>query len=636
MKTILYENLNELPCVGNGRLGAQLLASINNDHLFLNEESVWSAPYVKRNNPVARENINKIRNLLKDGKDFEANNMAQNSLVGIPRDSSYYVSAGQLNIQYFTKNGEFKNPDCYKRELDLETGIITSTFTANSEGPSTADFSNSESGSSISYTRELMASSPANIIALHVAASTPKSVYFKANFDRPEGMSMNYAVSDDTICFTATNAIPFCGMATVTTSGGKVYTQGATVIVEGADEATIYVDVQSAFRYYTYRKNLTASRSVEMWTIDYALKNICMAAAQNYPEMKSAHIQDFYHFWQKINAELNGDDDFDFNINRYKFISSNKKPATLPKPECGLWCDNSENGTNKRICVSPESTYSIWLNDIKTIPNYKKFYKSLYKHGIKTARVMYKVEGVAIHNYVDVWGDTAPIGWLEDGIAPLGAVEICKSIREYYEANLDIKFLKKNYKFLLNTCRFFAEVLVKKDDKYILTPSVKDGKIVESNSDDLEVIREAIRILFASAVDLNKNVNTNFFNLLREIYNSLGQEYSLSLDVEPTCAIITAMTASKICASCYENGVIKINLFPEMPSGSGKIEGLPLYGNLRFSAEWNDGSIQAAKVTAVANTNFCTEIELTYNGKTYQTKMTGDSLSLMNLLPSTI
>ena len=96
------------------------------------------------------------------------------------------------------------------------------------------------------------------------------------------------------------------------------------------------------------------------------------------------------------------------------------------------------------------------------------------------------------------------------------------------------------------------------------------------------------------------------------------------------------MTASKICASCYENGVIKINLFPEMPSGSGKIEGLPLYGNLRFSAEWNDGSIQAAKVTAVANTNFCTEIELTYNGKTYQTKMTGDSLSLMNLLPSTI
>ena len=144
----------------------------------------------------------------------------------------------------------------------------------------TADFSENAFGSSITFTREAFVSAQCNVIAFHISASTPKSIYFRAGFERSE-MSGVRESSDDTIIMSDVHGIPFAVMATATASGGKVFTRGGYIIVEAADEATIYIDVESVYRKKSYARKCgdtgTGLRSLASWAEERALKTICFA-----------------------------------------------------------------------------------------------------------------------------------------------------------------------------------------------------------------------------------------------------------------------------------------------------------------------------------------------------------------------
>ena len=65
-------NWDEALPVGNGRLGGMIFGKPDDELIQLNEDSIWSGGFRKRNNPKAYPNLEKIRKLIRDGKPGEA------------------------------------------------------------------------------------------------------------------------------------------------------------------------------------------------------------------------------------------------------------------------------------------------------------------------------------------------------------------------------------------------------------------------------------------------------------------------------------------------------------------------------------------------------------------------------------
>jgi alpha-L-fucosidase 2 len=59
---------NDALPIGNGRLGAMIFGGIEEEHLQLNEDTLWSGAPKDFNNPLAKEQLPKVRQLLFDEK----------------------------------------------------------------------------------------------------------------------------------------------------------------------------------------------------------------------------------------------------------------------------------------------------------------------------------------------------------------------------------------------------------------------------------------------------------------------------------------------------------------------------------------------------------------------------------------
>src|ERR1700761_9355287 len=119
--------------VGNGRLGAMVFGVPSLDRLQLNEESIWDGePNRDRNNPKAAAAIPRIRELLFAGNIAEAQALAISDVLSIPRRMPCYQTLGDLHLD-FSSSGLSNEQEVrdYRLQLDLDTAVVTTTFTHN-------------------------------------------------------------------------------------------------------------------------------------------------------------------------------------------------------------------------------------------------------------------------------------------------------------------------------------------------------------------------------------------------------------------------------------------------------------------------------------------------------------------------
>ncbi|HBG66392.1 MAG TPA: alpha-L-fucosidase [Treponema sp.] len=511
MNTVWYktpaEDWNSALPLGNGRIGAMVYGGFGHETIQLNEESVWSGEHKDRNNRSCAQTIHDIQDKLAKGQTGEAERLAFEAMSGTPSQQTVYQTAGNLLIDFFTAEGqEIGGGDVsvYKRELDLETAAATVSFSMESSMPSTAFFSKNTQGSSISYTREVIASAPADVLAVHIAATTPKSIFFRAYLERGNFSTRQYSLSDDTIVLEDTHGIPFCVMATAVLSGGKCMTRGGCIVVEGADEVTLYVDIESAFRKRNYyRKGGHVHNSparLAAWCVDRALRRLCFASSQPYGDFRAAHIKEYGRWYKAVSLSLAKDEALEklpadellsghagstalaelyWNYNRYLLISCSRAPGTLPATLQGLWNKDMDPPWGSKFTININTEMNYWpasmcgLGDTE-LPLFRLLERA-HRNGKKTARIMYGCGGFVAHHNLDIWADTAPQDtWIPGTYWLLGAAWLATHVREHYEYTLDKKFLRKYFYLLRDACRFFAEFLIPSEDgkHLILSPSV--------------------------------------------------------------------------------------------------------------------------------------------------------------------
>ena len=265
--------------VGNGRLAAMVFGTVRKEHIQLNEDTVWSGEKRDRSYPEAPKALAQIRRLLVEGHPAQAQALADKTMISIPRALPVYETLGDLWLDF----GSGPDATDYRRELDLDTGIVTVRYTAGG----------------VHYVREVFTSAPAShCLIVRLTADKPGSISFQATLSRPADASTESAAGRLIMTGQAlpkraagenNTGVRFRSEVKATVSGGKLESAGDHLEVSGADSVTLTIVAETEIR----EKDLAGACAR-----DFA------AASRAHDALRSEHIADHRHFFRRVRLEL--------------------------------------------------------------------------------------------------------------------------------------------------------------------------------------------------------------------------------------------------------------------------------------------------------------------------------------------
>ncbi|MCL2373317.1 MAG: glycoside hydrolase family 95 protein [Defluviitaleaceae bacterium] len=493
--------------VGNGRMGAMVFGGVHSERIQLNEDSVWSGGYRDRNNPDAKTALPQIRQLLKDGKISQAEELSRYALTGTPEYQRAYQTLGDLFIN-------FQNmPEAadYRRSLCLGEAIAAVSFTAGGH----------------QYRREVLASAPADVIAIRLTTNNPAGLSFDTRLVRNRLCETTGAVSKDTIYISGGEGIKFvCAMAGVA-EGGEMTAIGEYLVFRGVSAATLYITAATSFRF------------------DNPMR-ICQEILQNakdggFPKLREEHIKDYQGLESRVAFSLAKADsnlptdkrlellrqgqadlglmELYFRYGRYLLISCSR-PGSLPANLQGVWCNDFLPPWDSKYTININTQMNYWPAEICNLPECHMplfdHLRRMYRNGQETARKMYGARGFVAHHNTDIWGDTAP----QDTYTPatywvMSVAWFCLHIFEHYEYTGDKNFLAQNFELMTDACLFFADFLIENaSGQLVVSPTVSpenrywldgaQGTLCEGCTMDSQILHELFNAFEATSQILGK------------------------------------------------------------------------------------------------------------------------------------
>lgn len=463
------ENWDEALPVGNGRLGGMIFGRVNEELIQLNEDSIWSGGFRKRNNSKAYANLEKMRKLIRDGKTTEAENLCAEAFYGTNENQRHYQPLGDLHI-WQQSDGEVLN---YKRSLDISKAVSTTAW---------------QSGG-VKYFREVFVSHPDEVMTVVFTSNAKGKINFVAAIDgKDDDYDKNEAYDDSTVLFTMTDGIPYAAAISVSAVGGECGTDANRISVKNADSAMLTIACQTSFRTGDYEKTaISQAKKAHRTGADALLKR---------------HIADYKKLYDRCTFELcdnsggNSEKPTDerlklvkeggrdnklvemyFNFSRYLMIAGSRE-NTLPLNLQGIWNKDMWPAWGGKYTININTEMNYWAAEIQ---NLSECHMPLFDHiermrenGRVTAREMYRCKGTVCHHNTDIWGDTAPQDkWLPGTLWPMGMAWLCLHIYEHYKFTGDREFLAEKYDTMREAAEFFEDYLIEDGKGRLVTsPSV--------------------------------------------------------------------------------------------------------------------------------------------------------------------
>ncbi len=517
--------------VGNGRLGAMVFGTIETEHIQLNEESVWTGGPIERANPEALANLDKVRQLLFEGKYAEGDRLAQEKIMGTRIEGGLhtYQTLGDLFFQF----EGLESPANYKRELDLKTAIATTTF----------------EGNGVTYKREVFSSLTSQVIVIRFSASKKGSLSFKTRVERP-GDAENVSVGENQLLMTGFaeyegRGTHFASVIHLNNKGGEVTSEENSLVVKNADEVEILV---------SGRTDYWGGDEVETASAD--IKN---ALQLGFDELKNKSVTAYQEQFNRVDLAINDADTLNlptderlqrikdgaedthltelyFQFGRYLLISSSQ-PGGLPANLQGIWDPTLSPPWNADYHININIQMNYWPALVTNLAEcqqpFFEFVNDLHERGSKTAHDVYGCRGFVAHHTTDVWKFTDPIGNTGYGMWPLGAAWCSDHFWENYDYTGDKQFLQeKAYPVLKDAALFFVDFLVEnpKTGLLISGPSMSpENKFITKNGEQAAVCmgpamdHEIIRELFQNCIKSSEilGIDTEFADTLRTMLAKL-------------------------------------------------------------------------------------------------------------------
>lgn len=453
--------------VGNGRLGAMVFGGTASERIQLNEDTLWSGgPYDPLNpkaNPTAVETI---RSLIAQRRFAEAEAMANDCLIARPASQMSYQTFGDLFL-------DMVQPDAttsYRRELDLDTAIATTRFSIPTG----------------TITRQVLASPVDQVIAIRLAASRGAALDFAVRFETPQDATVS--ATDDAIHVKGRNradqGIPAgLGLAakiTVSTEGGSVRTEGATLVISGAAQATILVALATSHAgdpVATVARQIAAA-SDRPWQ---ALRNAHIAEHRRLYRRASLHLGPASPLPtdERIKANVASDEPalaaLYFAYARYLLICSSR-PGTQPANLQGIWNESTKPPWGSKYTININTQMNYWLAEPGNLGECTepllRMVRELAVSGAKTARAIYGASGWVAHHNTDLWRASSPIDGAAWGMWPLGGAWLCNALWDRWDHGRDRAWLAAIYPLMRGAAEFFVDTLQTSPQGLITSPSI--------------------------------------------------------------------------------------------------------------------------------------------------------------------
>ncbi len=454
---------NALP-LGNGFLGAMVYGNADTETVQLNESTVWSGSPNRNDNTLIRDSLNYIRSLIFDGKQKEAETMANRTIISQTSHGQMFEPVGNLRMA-FDKHDNYTN---YYRELDIEKAVQKTTYTVGN----------------ITYTREVIASFPDRVIVVHLTASRPHCISFTALFETPQPKAtIKTNSSNDLTIFGTTidhekveGKIKYKGIARFKLNGGSISRTDTSLYIKAADEVTIYISIATNFNNYN---DISGDENKR------AEAYLNKAYTKSFPDILKGHIAAYQKYFDRVKLDLGATDaanlptderlkKFDsandpqfaslyFQYGRYLLISSSQpggQPATLQ----GIWNNKVYPPWDSKYTININTEMNYWPAEKTNLAELHEpliqMVKDLSVTGQKTAKEMYGAGGWMAHHNTDIWRANGAVDGAFWGTWNNGGGWLSQHLWEHYLYNGDKAFLKSVYPVLKGAAAFYADFLV--------------------------------------------------------------------------------------------------------------------------------------------------------------------------------
>jgi alpha-L-fucosidase 2 len=496
--------------IGNGRLGAMVFGGMADEHLQFNEETVWTGAPHEYQHEGAVKYLPKIRQLLFDGKQKEAEELAMEQFMGVPVRQKAYQPLGDLFLSF---KGHEKATD-YRRELDLDSGVAKVAYTVDG----------------VRFERTMFASRPHNAIVVHITADRIGAINLEARLSSPhkdvspEDRSWTFSI----VGSVEKGGVQFEARVWAGSDDGNALIRQDGFAIDHATDATLVLVAATNFKNYRELDPDTAAASKRC--------DQMIAAAvgdekrgRRFASFLEAHVADHRALMRRVSLDLGqtpaavaqrptdqrlkmlatdaNDPQLEalyFQYGRYLLIASSR-PGCQPANLQGIWNDQLAPPWDSKWTVNINTEMNYWPAEVTNLSECAEplfdMIADCAETGRKTAQAHYGAHGWVLHHNTDLWRGTAPINKSNHGIWPTGGAWLCQHLWEHYLFTGDKAFLaQRAYPLMKEAAIFFTDVLVKdpKTGWLISTPSnsPEQGGLVAGPTMDHQIIRA----LFANTI----------------------------------------------------------------------------------------------------------------------------------------
>jgi alpha-L-fucosidase 2 len=548
--------------VGNGRLGAMIFGSPDEELIQLNDATFWSGGGPRDwNNPAAKDVLPEIRAAVFAGRYQEAEALCK-KMQG-PFTQSYLPLA---DLRLTFPSDAPRTVVAYHRMLDLDSATVTVRYR---EGDTT-------------YTREVYASFPDQLIVVRLTADQPGKITLHAALSsqvqstpssagdntlilrgqapvhadpsylgkRPD--AIRYAPGDD-------GGLRFEVRVEPHVEGGRVSLADGRLAIENADAVTLRLSAATSFNG-SHRSAAREGRD------ESAAAAAPLAAASKWDDatLRARHVADHQALFRRVRLDLGSEPGAEalatdvrlarfvggnpdpalaallFNYGRYLLIACSR-PGGQPANLQGLWNKDMRPPWSSNYTININTQMNYWPAEVTNLSEchlpLMDFIGELAANGRETARINYGAGGWVSHHNSDLWRQSAPVGNFGEGNPmwanwSLSNAWLCQHLWEHYAFTGDRAFLRERaWPLMRGAAEFYLDTLVPDAEGRLVT--------VPSTSPEASFTTpegEAASVSQASTMDMS---------ILRDLFTNCIEAAAI-LEIEPEFARRLAETRARL------------------------------------------------------------------------------------------
>lgn len=475
--------LEALP-LGNSRMGAMVYGGILEEEIQLNEETFWSGGPHDNNSKTALQYLPKVRQLIFDGKEKDAEDIINREFFPGPHGMKY-LTLGSLKII----NDSIGVPTNYMRDLNLKDA--------------TAEVSYEIDG--VRFSRRIFASMADGVVVVKLHADKKGAL----NFILDHQVDYENEVTANENSLTAViKGVEHEGIPSALTAECRTDLEcdGSVCVIEKdgrqalkiseASDVTLLISAATNFVKYN---DVTGNPVVK--------NEGFLSAAHNYSynQLLERHVSRYQELYNRVNlslgvktpnydlttydrlAEFNASLDsvpdlgmvsLMFNYGRYLLISASQGKDGQPANLQGIWNNKADAPWDSKYTININAEMNYWPAEICNIAETAEplfsMIKDLSETGAVTARQMYGCRGWMAHHNTDIWRIAGPVDAAAWGMFPNGGAWLTTHLWEHYLYSGDVEFLKEYYPIIKGAADFYLDYM-QVHPKYgwlVVTPSV--------------------------------------------------------------------------------------------------------------------------------------------------------------------